>query len=128
MTHRSSLQQFASIPPLELIADLFTSDTGCPFTTGVTWNTWKDVSSSSIEPLRAFIRPSHQGLLNQAVAPPDSTRSRSRLTSFLRQVLRTHDYTLDAVSFKGPWALAREGDRLPVVNRTTTRRVLFGSG
>ena len=122
-------QQFRTAPPLYRVAAVFTAATGgCPFTTGTTWKSWSVVPLLLLEPLREYIRPSHCGLLDKAIAETTlcAGTAPTRIAPFLRQVLRALNFRIDAESFKGPWALAREGDRLPLVTTHSTRTVLFG--
>lgn len=112
-------QQFAHTPPIERVSAVFTAATGCPFITGSTWSAWRTVAPSSLEPFRTYIRPCHQRLLDRAIASP------ARIASFLRQILRVHEFTIESDTYKGPWALTKMGERVPVVLMEPQRVVLF---
>jgi hypothetical protein len=90
------MSQFVVIPPLEKVADLFSSATGKQFIEGVQWGQWKSVYATAMTWLRGYIRPCHQGVLNDAIAgnPP---------LVLLRQILRPHDYYIDTEA--GSWSL-----------------------
>jgi hypothetical protein len=90
------MSQFVVIPPLEKVGSLFTASTGQRFIEGVQWGQWVSLHAEAITWLRGYIRPCHQGVLNETIA------GRAPL-SLLRQILRPHDYYIDAET--GRWSL-----------------------
>jgi hypothetical protein len=90
------MAQFVIIPPLEKVAVLFTAATGQRFSVGVSWKEWVSVPAESYTWLRGYIRPCHQSVLNETIA------GKLPLV-LLRQILRPHDYYIDAEA--GSWTL-----------------------
>jgi hypothetical protein len=90
------MSQFVIVPPLEKVAGIFTAATGQRLIEGVQWSQWVPMQTESMTWLRGYIRPCHQGVLNETIA------GKTPLT-LLRQILRPHDYYIDAET--GHWSL-----------------------
>jgi hypothetical protein len=85
--------QFIVVPPLTKIQEFFVKATGAvSFHVGVEWFSWVPVTTEDVEVFRAFIRPSHSKLINEAAAAPADG---SRICAFLRQLLRPHKYKIE---------------------------------
>jgi len=86
--------QFIVLPALTKIQEIFVKATGAALCDGAEWFSWNStLTADDIEPFRRFIRPSHQKLINAAVAAP---RDAARICAFLRQLLRPYHYKIDA--------------------------------
>jgi len=90
------MSQFVISPPLDKVSSLFTMATGQRFIEGVQWSHWLNPALDTMTWLRGYIRPCHQGVLNDTIA------GKTPLT-LLRQILRPHDYYIDAET--GHWSL-----------------------
>ena len=85
--------QFIVLPPLTKVAALFTASTGRPMFVDVEWKAWCTVPSAEIEAFRQYIRPSHRKVLDDTVSGENPTPC-----TFLRQLLRPHDYRIETTS------------------------------
>ena len=92
--------QFVLMPPLTKVAALFTAATGRPLLEDVEWKAWSPVDSAEFEAFRPYIRPSHQKILNDVVSGKQATPC-----TFLRQLLRPHEYRIEANS--SGWTLKK---------------------
>jgi hypothetical protein len=81
--------QFIVVPPLTKLTELFTKATGKPFVVGVSWMFWETCTVADFERFRKYIRPSHQKVLDEAVAG-----TAENPCSLIRQLLRPHNYTI----------------------------------
>ena len=103
--------QFIVVPALTKVQEIFIKATDAHgFHDGVEWFSWIPLEISNIETFRPYIRPSHQKLINDAVADPENG---GRICSFLRQLLRPHQFKIETRS--GPnksWMLI---STIPVV-------------
>jgi hypothetical protein len=106
--------QFIVLPPLTKIAEFFVKATGAPtFYAGTEWFKWKSVMPDDIELFRRYIRPSHQALINAAVAAPTDG---VKLCAFLRQLLRPHQFKIEARGSTESWVLVFTGPPDPDVS------------
>lgn len=86
--------QFRVIPPLARVQSLFEAASSVSLHHGAEWSEFSECPDELIEQFRPYIRPSHQQLLNAAIAKEGSRP----LLSFLRQLLRPHDFKIEATS------------------------------
>ena len=77
------------MPPLTKVTGLFTKATGRHFASGVSWVIWETCDKEEFERFRKYIRPSHQRILDEVISGDSETPC-----SFLRQLLRPHNYTI----------------------------------
>ena len=85
--------QFRVVPPLARIALLFEAITAQALHHGACWSSWSTAPEELLHQFRPYIRPSHQQLLDSALAKPDSPAVQC---SFLRQLLRPHHFKIEA--------------------------------
>jgi len=81
--------QFKEVPPLEDVKELFTAATGCSFQDDVSWKQWLTVDVDLILCIQAYIRPSHQKILNE------TAQGDRNACALLRQLLRPHGYCIN---------------------------------
>jgi hypothetical protein len=82
--------QFVVVPSLPKVSAFFLETTGKPLTPNCTWNSWKKISSESLDEIATYIRPCHSSIL-------DSTRDGIYDTpcALIRQLLRPHGFRID---------------------------------
>lgn len=86
--------QFIVLPPLTKIQEFFVKATGAvTFHVGAEWFSWLPVTTGDVEVFRAYIRPSHTKLINEAASEPTDG---VRICAFLRQLLRPHKYKIES--------------------------------
>lgn len=111
--------QFIMVPPLTKITEFFVKATGAvTFHVGAEWFSWLPVTSEEIEIFRAYIRPSHSKLINEATANPTDG---SRVCAFLRQLLRPHKYKIESRGARGvsSWVLVTTNTEITPVGKHT---------
>ena len=81
------------MPALTKVQEIFVKATGAlDLFDGVEWFSWLALTEADIEVFRPYIRPSHQKLINDASASPENG---GRICSFLRQLLRPHQFKIE---------------------------------
>jgi len=85
--------QFRIAPPFVRVVSFFEATTSCKLVSGAEWSEWAECPIELFEQFRPYIRPSHQQLLNAAVAAPGSPHT---VCSLLRQLLRPHQFKIEA--------------------------------
>jgi hypothetical protein len=101
------MAQFVVLPPLSVVAPVFSAATGCNLCTGAFWTEWQLIPDELLEILRPYIRPCHQTLL-------DRTLSGGNPVSLLRQILRPYLYRIETLA---------KGWRLVDLNQSTVAHV-----
>lgn len=96
--------QFIVVPPLTKVTELFVKATGKHLAAGVSWVAWEICTKENFERFRKYIRPSHQKILDDTV-----NGIAENPCSFLRQLLRPHNYTIRRTS-RG-WLLQSTKDK-----------------
>jgi hypothetical protein len=96
--------QFIVVPPLTKVTELFVKATGKNLVAGVSWAAWEICNKEEFERFRKYIRPSHQKILEDSVNCISGNPC-----SFLRQLLRPHNYTIRRTS-RG-WLLQSTKDK-----------------
>jgi hypothetical protein len=83
------MAQFVNIPPLEMVKELFVITTGVPFSEGISWTVWLPLDPSDLYIFLPYIRKCHQQLLIET-----ANRIQNNACSFLRQILRPHNFSI----------------------------------
>jgi len=83
------MAQFVTIPPLDMVKELFITLTGLPFSEGVSWTVWQTVDPSDLYMFQPYIRKCHQQLLMET-----ANGVQKNACSFLRQILRPHSFSI----------------------------------
>lgn len=112
--------QFIVLPALTKITEFFVKATAAQvLESGTEWFSWEPLTAADIEQFRRYIRPSHQALLNAAVAAPTDG---VRVCAFLRQLLRPYKYKIEARDSTGSWVLVYTGPPDPDVSGGEVKR------
>ena len=83
------MAQFKTIPPLELVKELFVATTGQAFHPEISWTSWRVPDPDDLFVFRPYIRNCHQNLLMET-----ANGIQENPCAFLRQLLRPHGYNI----------------------------------
>lgn len=91
---------FITTPPLDKVKEMFAAATGgAAFVNGASWRSWTSPKVGSLDWLYAYYRPCHVRFLTDTICGTYTTP-----LVLLRQLLKTHNYFIDAVR-AGEWRL-----------------------